>query len=151
MLGVQVMGDGLNAVTLFGNLGADPELKRTSAGPVLKLRLATSEVWFDKEQQKKTRTEWHSITVFGRRAEGLAKILFKGSRMLVQGRLATSSYEREGQKHQRTEIIATDVCLAGRPNATSPESVSRFGGHASPGGFVQAAGAFPQGEMDVPF
>jgi single-strand DNA-binding protein len=108
------MSEGLNLVTLFGNLGADPELKATSAGPVLKLRLATNQAWFDKEkQQKQERTEWHNITVFGRRAEGLSKILSKGMRILVQGRLSTSSYEKDGQKREKTEVIADDICLGG--------------------------------------
>lgn len=113
------MSEGLNLVTLFGNLGADPELKQSANGAVLKMRLATNQAWFDKEkQQRQERVEWHNITVFGRRAESLAKILTKGMRILVQGRLSTSSWEKDGQKHYKTEVIAEDVCFGGggRPN-----------------------------------
>lgn len=108
------MTDGLNQVTLFGNLGADPELKPLASGPVLKMRLATSITWFNKEKNRKEdRTEWHNLTMFGRRAESLSKHLRKGSKILVQGHLRTSSFERDGQKHQRTEVIVDELCFAG--------------------------------------
>ena len=103
----------MNMVTLLGNLGADPELRQTQGGPVLRIRLATTEVYFDKDNQKQERTEWHTVTVFGRRGEALSRLLTKGSRICVNGRLHTSSYDKEGQKHYRTEIIAEDVVFAG--------------------------------------
>jgi single-strand DNA-binding protein len=103
-------------VTLFGNLGADPELTQTAGGALLKLRLATKEVYFDKEKNKQERTEWHYVKTFGRRAEGLSKILAKGSRIFVKGRLETSTYEKNGEKRYRTDIVATDILLGGRPN-----------------------------------
>lgn len=103
----------MNMVTLLGNLGADPELRQTQAGPVLKLRLATTEVYFDKEKNKQQRTEWHGITVWGRRGEALARILTKGAQIFVCGRLHTSSYEKDGVKRWRTEIVAEDVILTG--------------------------------------
>jgi single-strand DNA-binding protein len=81
---------------------------------VLKIRLATNHDWFDKEkQQRQERVEWHNVAVFGRRAEGLSKILTKGLRILVQGRLSTSSWEKDGQKHYKTEIIAEEVFFGG--------------------------------------
>lgn len=117
--------DGLNKVFILGNLGADPELRIAAGGQaVLKMRIATSETFLDKEQKKQDRTEWHRVTVFGRRAEGLAKFLRKGMRVLVEGRNATSSYEKEGQKHYRTEVIANDVLLAQHPRAAGSDEVS---------------------------
>ena len=110
------MSEGLNLVTLFGNLGADPELTQTQGGALLKMRLATTEVWFDKEGKKQERTEWHHIKVWGKRAEGLTRILHKGSRIYVKGRLETSSYEKDGKKHYRTDIIGTQVLLGGGPS-----------------------------------
>ena len=104
---------GLNRVTLLGNLGADPELKQTGGGAVLKLRLATSEQYLDKDKQRQERTEWHSVTVFGKRAEGLSRILGKGSRLLVEGSIRTSTYEKNGEKRYSTEIVANDVLLQG--------------------------------------
>lgn len=115
------MSEGLNKVLLFGNLGAEPELRQTQGGPMLKLRLATNEVYFDKERNKHERVEWHSIRIFGRRAEGLASLLHKGEQVLVDGRLTTSSYEKDGQKHFSTDVVANDVYLTGtrRGSATN--------------------------------
>jgi single-strand DNA-binding protein len=108
------MTNGLNRVTLYGNLGADPELRTTGTGmAVLSFRIATTDVYFDRNQEKQERTEWHRIVLFGARAEALSKLLTKGSRVLVEGRLQTSSYEKEGVKRYRTEIVATEICLAG--------------------------------------
>jgi single-strand DNA-binding protein len=109
------MSDGLNRVILLGNLGADPELKHAGGGTaVLTLRLATNESWVDKNKVVQERTDWHQVVVFGPRAEALAKILVKGSNVLVEGGLRTSSYEKDGQKRWRTEIVARDICLVGR-------------------------------------
>ena len=111
------MSDGLNLVTLFGNLGADPELKVTDKGAVLKMRLATSRSWLDKEDKKQEETEWHNLTMFGRRAEGVSRHLHKGSKVVIRGHLRTSSWEADGQKRSRTEVIVDDLCFGGgRPN-----------------------------------
>lgn len=107
--------DGLNRATLLGNLGADPELRFTQSGQaVLNIRLATTESYLDKERQRKERTDWHSVTVWGKRGEALSKILTKGSTILVEGAIHTSSYEdRDGVKRYKTEITAQRVILAG--------------------------------------
>jgi single-strand DNA-binding protein len=107
------MSHGFNRVTLFGNLGAEPELRTTPAGhAVMTFRLATNEVWFDKDQTKQERTEWHNIVMFGKRATPLSHLLAKGERVLVEGRLQTSTYEKDGIKRWKTEVVASDVCLA---------------------------------------
>src|SRR5689334_25123398 len=107
------MADGLNRVMLFGNLGADPELKMTSGGnAVLKMRLATTESYLDRNRTRQERTEWHNVVVWGKRAEALSKFLAKGSKLLIEGSLRTSSYDdREGNKKYRTEIIANNIIL----------------------------------------
>ncbi len=109
------MADGLNRVILLGNLGADPELRVTkSSTAVLNIRLATSESWIDSNKKKQERTEWHRVIVWGKRAEGLGKILVKGDRILVEGKIQTSSYEdNDGNKRYTTEIVATNVVLSG--------------------------------------
>ncbi len=108
------MAEGLNKVMLLGNLGADPELKMTQGGQaVLKLRLATTETYLDKNQTRQERTEWHSVTLWGKRGEALAKFLTKGDRIFVEGALRTSSYEKNGEKRYSTEINATNVILGG--------------------------------------
>lgn len=109
------MAEGLNRVFLLGNLGADPELRVTSGGQsVLKMRLATSETYLDKNRVRQERTEWHNVVVWGKRAEALGKFLSKGSRLMVEGSLRTSSYDdREGNKRYRTEVIANNIILSG--------------------------------------
>lgn len=120
------MSEGINRVTLLGNLGADPELRfgQSADSVVLTLRLATTESYFDKRSnERKERTDWHNVVVFGKRAEALQKILAKGSTLLVEGRIQTRSYEKDGQKHYRTDIIATNVVLTGgRPNGASNDA-----------------------------
>lgn len=109
------MADGLNRVMLLGNLGADPELRYTQGGQaILKLRLATTETYLDANKVRQERTEWHSVIVWGKRGEGLARVLNKGSRIFVEGGLRTSSYDdKDGNKRYRTEIVANDIILAG--------------------------------------
>lgn len=107
------MADGLNKAMLIGNLGADPELHFTQQNrAVLKMRLATSETWMDGDE-KKERTEWHNVVLWGKRAEGLAKIITKGDRIYVEGRIETRSYEKDGVKKYATEISALNVILLG--------------------------------------
>ena len=106
--------NGINRAFIVGNLGADPELKLLPGGnAVLKLRIATNEVWFDKDKVKQERVEWHRVTMFGKRAESVAKFVRKGMAVCVEGRNHTSSYEKEGQKHYSTEIIAEDIAFMG--------------------------------------
>jgi single-strand DNA-binding protein len=108
------MSEGLNKVLLLGNLGADPELKTTQGGAVLKLRLATTESYVDRDSVRQERTEWHRVTLWGKRGEALAKILRKGERVFVEGRISTTSYEKDGEKRYSTEVVATNVILSGR-------------------------------------
>jgi single-strand DNA-binding protein len=108
------MAEGLNRVMLLGNLGADPELRVTPGGQaVLKLRLATNETYLDRNNVRQERTEWHRVTVWGRRAEALGKFLQKGDSLFVEGRLQTSSYEKNGEKRYSTEVVANNIILSG--------------------------------------
>lgn len=125
------MAEGLNRVMLLGNLGADPELRFGQSGSesaVLKIRMACTESWFDKSaNERKERTEWVNVVLFGKRAEALQKILAKGSTIFVEGRLQTSSYEKNGEKRYSTDVVATNVILAGRGGGASRDA----GGAAS--------------------
>lgn len=103
----------MNLTILSGNLGADPELRHTGGGTsVLSLRLATTER-IKKGEEWQEHTEWHSVILFGKRAESLASMLRKGSKVLVRGVLRTSSWEDKttGQKRYKTEINADDLEL----------------------------------------
>ena len=114
------MSDGMNRVILIGNLGADPELRHTQGDQaVLNLRMATTESWIDKDGDKKERTDWHNVTIWGKRGEGLARCLNKGSRLCVEGRIQTRSYEKGGEKRYATDIVANNVVLLDgrRPDA----------------------------------
>ena len=109
------MKEGFNRVVLFGNLGADPELRRFESGQnMLRMRLATSHSFVNRDGVREDRAEWHSVTLWGNRAEGLARILHKGSFLLVEGHIRSYSYEKDGQKKFGTEVLAHNVILGGR-------------------------------------
>jgi len=148
------MAEGLNKVMLLGNLGADPELRVTPGGQaVLKLRLATTESYLDRSNTRQERTEWHRVTVWGKRGEALAKILGKGDRIFVEGRIQTSSYEKNGEKRYSTDIIANNIILAGggrrREEGDAPRSSYGRGAPPSSGPEPQdAADAGAGGDFD---
>ena len=110
------MAGSVNKVILVGNLGQKPEVKFLPSGQaVCEMRIATNEVFNDKNQQRQERTEWHDVVLFGKRAEALSKFLRKGASLLVEGRLETQSYEdREGAKKYRTKVIAQNIVLGPR-------------------------------------
>lgn len=109
------MGDGLNRAILMGNVGSDPEVRYTASGtPVLSMRVATNESFVDKNKEVQERTEWHNVVVWGARGEALARILTKGTGVLVEGGLRTSSYEKDGVKRYKTEIHARELFITNR-------------------------------------
>lgn len=129
--GEKPLANGLNRVMLLGNLGADPELRMTNSGSaVLKMRIATTESYLDRNRQRMERTEWHNVVVWGRRAEGLAKFLTKGMNVFVEGGLRTSSYDdRDGNRRYKTEIVAKNVVVnSSRRSGGSSSSDSEYGG-----------------------
>ena len=106
---------GINKVFLAGHVGQNPELRYTQGGqPVMNIRMATNDGYV-KDGEFVERTEWHTVVVWGKRAEGLSKFLEKGSFITVEGRLQTRSWEdREGTKRFVTEIVANDIVVPGR-------------------------------------
>ena len=103
------MSGSVNKVILIGNLGADPEVRRTQDGrPIVNLRVATSETWRDRNTgERRERTEWHRVVIF---SEGLAKIaeqyLRKGSKVYLEGQLQTRKWEdQNGQERYSTEVV----------------------------------------------
>jgi single-strand DNA-binding protein len=103
------MAGSVNKVILVGNLGADPEIRRTQDGrPIVNLRIATSETWRDKGTgERKERTEWHRVVIF---SEGLAKVaeqyLKKGARVYLEGSLQTRKWQDQGgQDRYSTEVV----------------------------------------------
>jgi single-strand DNA-binding protein len=149
------MADGLNRVFLMGHLGADGDLKTFSggSGSVLKLRLACSESYYDKTKQTwQEKTEWVNVSVWGKRGEGLAKFLKKGDKIFVEGSLKTSSFERDGQKHYRTEVSATNVLLTGGNGGRKVTHESSHAAHAAPPEPAEDFGDFSRTDDDeTPF
>jgi single-strand DNA-binding protein len=165
------MAGSVNKVILIGNLGADPEIRRTQDGrPIANLRIATSETWRDKATgERKERTEWHRVVIF---SEGLCRIaeqyLKKGSKVYIEGQLQTRKWQdQQGQDRYSTEVVLQNfnsqlTMLDGRGSGSgggfsSDESGSDFGssGSSSPqrGGEPAMAGAGKRADMDdeIPF
>lgn len=108
------MAEGLNKVILIGNLGQDPELRFTQGGTaILNMRLATNESW-TQDGERKEKTEWHTVILWGKRGEALSKFLSKGKQLCVEGRLQTRKWEaKDGGQRQSTEIVASNIILLG--------------------------------------
>jgi single-strand DNA-binding protein len=98
----------MNRATILGYLGADPEIRNLNeGGRVASLSVATTESWTDRDsQEKKSRTDWHRVSIFSDTLIDLAeKALHKGSRILLEGSLQTRKYHKDGVDHYSTEIV----------------------------------------------
>ncbi len=114
---------GVNKVIILGRLGKDPEIRYTGEGTaVCNFSLATSEQWKDKSTgEKKEKTEWHRVVVFGKVAELCNQYLSKGRQAYVEGRLETRSWDnKEGVKQYTTEIKASSVQFIGGDDKQAP-------------------------------
>lgn len=114
---------GVNLVIVVGNLGKDPETRHLpSGGAVTNISIATSESWKDKQTGEiKERTEWHKVVFFNRLAEIAGEYLKKGAKVYIEGSLRTRSYDKDGQKHYTTEIVASEMqMLDSRGNGAGP-------------------------------
>jgi single-strand DNA-binding protein len=136
----------VNKVILIGNLGRDPEVRYTSNGTaVANFTMATTDRWNDPSGEKKERTEWHRIVVWGRQAETAGEYLRKGRQVYVEGSLQTREWtDRDGNKRYTTEVRARSFQMLGRPE-DRPAPV--------PAGGSEAAGDADAGynEDDIPF
>ena len=142
------MAGSVNRVFLIGNLGNDPEIRRTQDGkPIANLRIATSETWRDKSTgERKEKTEWHRVVIFN---EGLCKVaeqyLRKGSTVYIEGALETRKWQdQSGQDRYTTEIEVTEMQMLG--NRRSGDSDG--GGDDRPSR-QQSAGGGGNGEPPV--
>ena len=141
---------GINKVILVGNLGNDPEIRYMPNGnAVANVSLATSDSWKDKatgEQQEKT--EWHRVVFFNRLAEIVEQYVKKGSKLYVEGRLQTRSWEQDGVKRYSTEIVASEMqMLDGRGGAMGGDiGDNPFGQQQASSQRPQQAAAAPQAQ-----
>ena len=109
------MGRGLNKVMVIGNMGRDPEMRYTPSGkPVTSFSLASSRSWVAPDGERREETEWFNVVAWGGLAEICNQKLFKSQQVYVEGRLQTRSWEDDnGQRHFRTEIVASDMIILG--------------------------------------
>ena len=110
----------LNKATIIGNLGGDPEVRYTQGGSaVANFTVATSERWKDKDGQQQEQTEWHRIVAFARLGEICGEYLSKGSKVYIEGRIQTRSWDdKDGNKRYTTEIVAREMkMLDSKPGA----------------------------------
>ena len=140
------MAGSVNKVILVGNLGADPEIRRTQDGrPIANLSVATSDTWRDKNTgERREKTEWHRVAVFN---EGLCKVieqyLRKGSKVYLEGKLQTRKWQdQNGQDRYTTEVVLQNyegnlTMLDGRGDNQGGGMVAG-GGYSSGGGFDQS-------------
>jgi single-strand DNA-binding protein len=106
------MAYSLNKVQLIGNIGKDAELKYTpSSVAVASFSVATSEQWKDDAGNKQEKTEWHNIVAWRKLAEICGEYVKKGGKIYVEGKLSTRTYEKDGVKQYRTEIVADNIIL----------------------------------------
>lgn len=156
------MARGINKVILIGNLGRDPETRYSQGGnAVTRFSLATSDSWRDRQTgEQHDQTEWHNIVCFTRLAEIAGEYLRKGSKVYIEGRLQTSSWEQEGQKRFRTEIIARDLqMLDSRSGSGAPSGFDQGSESGPPASHAPSAdapsAAAPSGgddfDDDIPF
>lgn len=132
---------GVNRVILVGHLGADPELRYTASGTaVTKFRIATTEVFTDRQGTRQERTEWHRITAWGKLAEICGQYLSKGRLVFIEGRIRSDSWEQDGVKRFSYEIVADTMKMLG-PGRGEPRAAE------SP--FPPPEGGVP--EDDIPF
>ena len=100
----------INKVLLFGNLTRDPELRALPSGMnVCSFSIATNRTFTGKDGQRQEQTDFHNIVVFGRQADTVSQYMKKGSGVFVEGRLQSRSWEKDGQKQYRTEVVADRV------------------------------------------
>jgi single-strand DNA-binding protein len=120
------MTRGLNKVMVIGNLGRDPEMRYTPNGkPVTSFSVAVSRSWVKPEGERTEATDWFNVVAWGRLAEICSQYLVKGSLVYVEGRLETRSWEAEnGQKHFRTEIVASDVNILDKRGRAAEEGTA---------------------------
>ena len=158
------MARGINKVILVGNLGRDPETRyMPSGGAVTNVSIATSKGWKDRDSgEQKERTEWHRIVFFNRLAEIAGEYLKRGSKVYIEGELRTRDWEKDGQKHYTTEVVASEMQMLdsrgemGGGGSSSGGSGGNQGGSQGGGGSSSAGDDFgppPSDDFDddIPF
>ena len=160
------MAGGINKVILVGNLGQDPEIRYTPDGrPIANFSIATSETWNDKNTgERREKTEWHRVVVFGKLAEICGEYLSKGRQVYIEGKLQTRKWQtKEGQDRWTTEVV---VDMRGTMQMLGPREAGGGGGGGAPragrssqgqqgggydGGDYNNPPAYSEADDDIPF
>ena len=101
---------GVNKAIIIGSVGKDPEVRATASGDcIVNFSVATSESWKDKQGNKQESTEWHRVSAFGKLAEIIRDYVVKGSKVYIEGKIKTRSYDKDGVKVYVTEIVANEL------------------------------------------
>lgn len=146
----------LNKAMIYGNLTRDPELKALPSGiQVCSMSIATNRVYNDRDGKRQELTDYHNVVVFGKQAENSAKYLAKGNGVYVEGRIQTRSWDKDGVKQYRTEIVADRVQF-GPKNGSAGGGGSQAGQSSVPGDTDKAPSVpdYPEEEInpeDIPF
>ncbi len=151
----------LNKAMIYGNLTRDPELKALPSGMnICSFSLATNRVYNDRDGNRQESVDYHNVVVFGNQADNCAKYLTKGSGTYVEGRMQTRSWEKDGQKQYRTEVVADRVQFgpknagAGAPSSGSQSSGSAADTTPAKDSKPPATPDYPEEEInpeDIPF
>lgn len=122
----------LNKVMLIGNLTRDPELKKLESGKdVCTFGIATNRSWKNQNGEKQEAVEFHNIVTWGKLAEICGQYLHKGKQVFIEGRLQTRDYEKDGQRHYRTEIVGDNMVMLGSKGDGGGSSAPRQSAPAS--------------------
>ena len=153
------MARGINKVILVGNLGRDPETRyMPSGGAVTNVSIATSKGWKDRDSgEQKERTEWHRIVFFNKLAEIAGEYLKRGSKVYIEGELRTRDWEKDGQKHYTTEVVASEMQMldsrgemSGGGSSSKGQDSGHSGGGPSSGGSGSSESSFPAEDFGPP-
>lgn len=145
----------LNKAMIFGNLTRDPEMKALPSGmQVCSFSLATNRVFNDRDGKRQEVADYHNVVVFGKQAENCAKWLNKGSSAYVEGRMQTRSWEKDGQKQYRTEVIADRVQFGPKNSGGGSPAANTATGSDSNDRNASVLPDYPEEEInpeDIPF
>ncbi len=145
----------LNKAIIYGNLTRDPELKALPSGmSVCSMSIATNRVYNDRDGKKQESTDYHNVVVFGKQAENSAKYLSKGNGVYVEGRIQTRSWDKDGQKQYRTEIVADRVQFGPKNGSGGGAPTGQAPATPADDGKAPAIPDYPEEEInpeDIPF
>jgi len=142
---------GINKVTIMGSVGQDPEYKALNNGGVVNVSVATTEKWIDKNSgNEQSKTEWHRCTAYGKLAEIIRDYVRKGSKVYLEGKLQTRSWEQDGIKRYATEIIVSEIqLLDSKPQDSAPAQSREPAKQHKP--VQQQPSIDPDFDDDIPF